>query len=47
LAGFHLLTGESILGDICGIAAGHLYIVLKDILPVTKNKHFLKTPSFL
>ena len=33
IVGWNILTGASVLNDLIGIAIGHLYIVLKDILP--------------
>lgn len=45
--GFHFLTGDDITNDLFGLAAGHIYIVLKDFLPMTHNKRFLETPKFL
>jgi hypothetical protein len=46
--GFHLLTGRSILIDLIGLAAGHSYIFLKDILPaLNSHRNYLKTPRFL
>ena len=43
-----LLTGGNILNDLIGVASGHLYIFLKDILPASPYKYnMLKTPAFL
>jgi len=48
ILGYELLTGHSIISLIIGIAAGHTYIVLKDILPNSKYKYnFLATPKFI
>jgi hypothetical protein len=47
LIGFHLITGRSIVEDIIGVAVGHLYIILKDILPSKNHSDYLKTPEFL
>ena len=33
--------------DLIGIAVGHTYIFLKDILPQTHGYNFLKTPEFI
>ena len=46
--GLHFLNDdESIYKDLIGIAAGHIYIVLKDFLPITHNIRILETPKFL
>lgn len=45
---YDLFTGQSVLPLLVGIAAGHTYIVLKDILPFSKYKlNLLKTPPFV
>jgi Derlin-2/3 len=46
LLGLGFLIGDDITKDLFGLAAGHLYIVLKDILPVTHNKRYMDTPNF-
>lgn len=45
--GFNVLMGGSILNYILGLALGHLYIFVKDILKVQQNKDYLATPRFL
>jgi len=48
LVGWHTITGGSIMSDLIGIAAGHLYIFLKDVLPTSPYKYnVLKTPKFI
>lgn len=47
LLGFNVITGGGIFDDLIGLASGHLYIVLKDILPNSHGYNFLKTPIFL
>jgi hypothetical protein len=42
-----MITGGDLLGDIMGIAAGHIYYYLCDIVPVTFRKNFLFTPGFV
>lgn len=44
LVGLEILQGGSIWSSLIGIAAGHLYFYLKDILPVSHRKDFLRTP---
>lgn len=47
LMGFHLLMNMSIVDDIVGIVAGHVYVLLADILPRTHDIHLIKTPAFI
>jgi Derlin-2/3 len=47
LIAFHIITGDSITSDIIGLVVGQSYIFLKDILPVSRGKYYLKTPRFL
>lgn len=48
LMGFSLLLGNSILVDLLGIAVGHIYYFLEDVLPNQPGgKRLLLTPSFL
>ena len=42
--GFHLLTGLSFLDDLLGLAAGHAYVFLKDILAIKYRKDYIATP---
>lgn len=42
-----VLTGGDLIGDIIGIAAGHCYYYLKDVVPITFRKDFLVTPNFI
>jgi len=45
---YYLITDQSIKQLLIGIAAGHTYIVLKDILPNSTYKYnILETPKFL
>jgi Derlin-2/3 len=42
-----LLMGGDIWRDLVGLAAGHLYFFLKDVLPVASKFNLLKTPMFI
>ncbi len=44
---YSLLSGAPILQDLIGVAAGHTYIFLKDILPNSHRINILRTPKFL
>ena len=44
LIALSLLTGGDIFKDLIGIAAGHTYIYLKLILPLSHGYNLLKTP---
>lgn len=46
MVAFDLLVGQSLLDEILGIFIGHIYIYIKDILPVSTHKDYLKTPKF-
>lgn len=39
--------GQSIVGEFIGLATGHCYIYLKDVLPQAQGKDYLKTPGIL
>lgn len=41
-----LSEGGNVYSVLIGIAAGHLYIFLKDILPVSHRKDYLQTPMW-
>ena len=43
----NLTMGGDILGDLVGIATGHLYYFVKDIVPIKYEYDILKTPEFL
>lgn len=43
----HVLLGGSLLYDLIGILAGHLYYFLDTIVPEKYGTRFLKTPSLL
>eukprot|EP01012_Entosiphon_sulcatum_P025802 TRINITY_DN31179_c0_g1_i1.p1 TRINITY_DN31179_c0_g1~~TRINITY_DN31179_c0_g1_i1.p1 ORF type:complete len:264 (-),score=36.48 TRINITY_DN31179_c0_g1_i1:24-788(-) len=47
LTGIHWAFGQGFIPDLVGIAAGHLYIFLKDILPRTHIWDLLQTPAIL
>lgn len=48
LLGFSVLLGNSISVDLVGMAIGHMYFFLEDILPQQRGGHrILKTPKFL
>ncbi len=38
---------ERFIYGLSGLVVGHLYIFLKEILPITKRKFYLDTPSFM
>lgn len=44
---FSVLTGGDLVGDIIGIIGGHIYYYLKDVVPITFRRDFLKTPKFM
>jgi Derlin-2/3 len=45
---YEVMSGQSIVPLLIGIAAGHSYIVLKDILPNSQYKYnLLETPKFV
>jgi len=44
---FRLLIGHSFLNLVIGLIAGHLYIYLKEVLPVVHRKQYLNTPLVL
>eukprot|EP01062_Namystynia_karyoxenos_P069464 TRINITY_DN64959_c0_g1_i1.p2 TRINITY_DN64959_c0_g1~~TRINITY_DN64959_c0_g1_i1.p2 ORF type:complete len:292 (+),score=108.89 TRINITY_DN64959_c0_g1_i1:122-877(+) len=43
----HMLMGANPLDDLVGIAAGHVYIFLKDILPDTHGLSLAETPQWV
>ena len=47
LMGFHLFTGGDPFTDLIGVAAGHMYIYLKTILPDSHGYDLVKTPGFM
>jgi Derlin-2/3 len=47
LLALSILTGGDPFHDLIGIAAGHTYIYLKMVLPVSHGYDWLKTPKFL
>ena len=51
LVAFHVLIARSPVTDLIGIAAGHVYYFLQEVLPAAetpfRGKRFLHTPSFL
>lgn len=44
---FHLFTGGNPLNDLIGVAAGHTYYFLKNILPESHNINIIKTPGLM
>jgi Derlin-2/3 len=44
---FHVLLGGSVIPDIAGILAGHVYHFAADIIPKVYGITVIKTPSFL
>ena len=47
LIALNIVGGSGIYDNIIGIIVGNTYYVLKDVLPVSKSLHILKTPKFL
>lgn len=44
---FHLVLGQSIMDDLIGIAAGHVYYFLNDVVPKTHHRVIISTPRWL
>ncbi|KAF8303528.1 putative Der1-like family [Trypanosoma cruzi] len=44
LLAFHLILGQSIVGDILGIVVGHVFFFCRDVLPKTHGMDPLRTP---
>jgi hypothetical protein len=44
---FKMITGHSWKQLLIGLLVGHLYIYLKEILPISHRKNFLATPRFM
>jgi len=44
---FQLLIGGNIWADLLGLAAGHIYYFIKEVVPQTYGYTLIKTPSFL
>ena len=44
---FNMLLGGSPWGDLLGVAAGHTYYFLKEVLPAENGMTLLKTPGFI
>jgi Derlin-2/3 len=44
---FTLLIGGDVWADVVGLAAGHMYFFLADVVPLEYGFHILKTPAFL
>ncbi len=42
-----VLMGGDVIGDLIGIAGGHCFYFLKDVVPIKFRKDLLKTPSFV
>lgn len=42
-----VLMGGDLIGDLIGLAAGHCYYYLKDVVPINFRKEVLITPRFL
>lgn len=47
LMAMHILMGGGIISDLVGVAAGHSYIYLKEVLPESHGYDLLKTPNFM
>ena len=44
---FSLITGGSIIENVIGIVAGHIYFFFKEIVPIQRGLDILKTPKFV
>lgn len=44
---FRLITGHSLWNLLVGLVVGHLYVYLKELLPLTTRKTYLPTPRVL
>lgn len=44
---FRLLVGHWFWNLVVGLVVGHLYIYLKEILPLSHRKNYLRTPALL
>jgi Derlin-2/3 len=42
-----MLIGQSVLPELIGIAAGHLYYYLSDIYPLQTGRRLVATPNFV
>lgn len=47
LFGFSFILGNSVLIDLLGIAVGHIYYYLENVVPVRFGFRLLKTPRFM
>ena len=47
LIAFHLFTGGNPFSDLVGVAAGHTYFYLKNVLPDSHGYDVLKTPNWI
>jgi hypothetical protein len=44
---YAFISGASVIDMIIGIVIGHLYLYLKEILPLSTGKTYLKTPELM
>ena len=44
---FTVLTGGSLFNDLIGVAVGHLYYFLTEVLPESHGYDPIKTPNFI
>ena len=44
---FHLFTGGNPFNDLIGVAAGHSYFYLTEVLPDSHGYELLKTPNIM
>mmetsp|Transcript_56786 Transcript_56786/g.122755 ORF Transcript_56786/g.122755 Transcript_56786/m.122755 type:complete len:258 (-) Transcript_56786:102-875(-) len=44
---FQLLIGGNIWMDLLGLATGHIYYFLKEVVPMEYGKNFISTPAFM
>ena len=44
---YRVLQGSSFVELLVGLIVGHLYLYLKEMLPLSTGKEYLKTPLFM
>ena len=44
---FNVLTGNSPVPDLCGLAVGHVYYFLVEVLPLKYGRSFVSTPGWV
>eukprot|EP01097_Dermamoeba_algensis_P004104 TRINITY_DN273_c0_g1_i4.p1 TRINITY_DN273_c0_g1~~TRINITY_DN273_c0_g1_i4.p1 ORF type:complete len:226 (+),score=19.40 TRINITY_DN273_c0_g1_i4:80-757(+) len=46
ILGFGVMLGQDPVGDLVGMAVGHVYYFLEDVYPSITNRRLLRTPTF-